>query len=579
MADPLTVSVLASLAVQKFVETSVIDLAKRFTTEAFAKSRTNKFQKAALDNAIGQAITCFFTLIHNELVLAGLDEPTQKTYERSLMNFIDDKDVRTALGVVFDPSAKAPNATMLEATWKKLKLKPLPDDFDWSKIAKSYKHRVDQIVRDSSELRDLLNSRNIEANHSKVNLSFKDLSFKDFSFKDFSFKDFSNAILSNANLSNADLSNADLSNADLSNADLNEANLNEANLSNANLSNANLSNANLSNANLSNANLYGVQALQTNFNSAVLTGACIEDWNINSKTELENIVCQAIYLKMNLIDGKFTNRRPSDEDAIFADGDFARLVRKAQDTVDLIFRNGIDWKALAISMERFKVESNGAELTIQAIENKGEDDFVIKVNVPADANKSELEKFLKQKYEFALNTLESQYRSQLEAKDREIEIQRHQNTNLTEIMKLMASRSINVVNTAISESNRVSDNISINQSGAINPNASVAKDNARVQNILHNYPAEQQKSLAEAAAEIQQLLEQLSATYPTTTIAEKSAVATKAIDTIEKNPAQKAKIVKALKAGGIGLLKELVEPVMKPVTNILFPMLEALTED
>ena len=284
-------------------------------------------------------------------------------------------------------------------------------------------------------------------------------------------------------------------------------------------------------------------------------------------------------MKWNQIDDKFTDRRPSDKGAIFAGGDFARLVRKAQDTVDLIFRNGVNWQALSISIERFKVESNGAELSIQAIEDKGEGNFVIRVSVPIDANKSKLEKFLKSNYELARNALETQHQSQLETKDRELEIHRKQNTDLTEIMKLMASGSITVVSNAISESNRVSDNISINQPGAINPNAFVAKDNARVQNTLHNYPVEQQKSLAEAASEIQQLLEQLSETYPTTTIAERSTVATKAIETIEKNPAQKAKIVKALKVGGIAMLKELVEPVMKPVTNILFPMLEELTKD
>jgi uncharacterized protein YjbI with pentapeptide repeats len=430
-----------------------------------------------------------------------------------------------------------------------------------------------------------------DANFREANLSEANLSEANLSGANLKDADLSNANLSEANLCRADLSGSDLSNfANLSGVNLSGVNLSEANLSGADLSGANLSEADLWNANLSGANLSGadlsganlsrVQALGTYFNCAVLTGVCIEDWNINTNTNLEKVECQAFYLRKNQTIGKYTDRRPSDENAIFSNGDFARLVRKAQDTVDLIFRNGIDWKALAISIERFKVESNGAELTIQAIENKGEDGFVIRVNVPADANKSELEKFLKQEYEFALNALEAQYRSQLEAKDREIiESYRHNSTNLSEIMKLMASRQINVVNTAISESKSVSDNISINQSGAINPNASVAKDSARIQNILHNYPAEQQKSLAEAAAEIQQLLEQLSATYPTTTIAEKSAVATKAIETIEKNPAQKAKIVKALKVGGIAALKELVEPVMKPVTNILFPMLEELTKD
>ena len=310
----------------------------------------------------------------------------------------------------------------------------------------------DTDINDADLCTDFSNANLSNANLSNVNLSDANLSAAilikaDLSDADLWSADFSNANLSNANLSDAGLGDANLSNANLSNANLSDANLSDANLNNANLNNANLRSADLSGSKLSGVDLSGVQALQTNFNSAVLTGVCIEDWNINSNTELENIVCQAIYLKKDRNVSKFTDRRPSDEDAIFDDGDFARLVRKAQDTVDLIFRNGIDWKALAISMERFKVESNGAELTIQTIDNKGDGDFVISVNVPADANKSELEKFLKQEYEFARIALEAQYRSQLEAKDLEIEIHRQQNTDLTEIMKLMASKPINIVNT------------------------------------------------------------------------------------------------------------------------------------
>jgi len=48
------------------------------------------------------------------------------------------------------------------------------------------------------------------------------------------------------------------------------------------------------------------------------------------------------------------------------------------------------------------------------------------------------------------------------------------------------------------------------------------------------------------------------------------------IEEIEKNPIQKAKIVKALKVGGVAAIKELVDPIAKPVVNVLLPMLEIL---
>ncbi|NER33244.1 MAG: hypothetical protein F6J93_04095 [Oscillatoria sp. SIO1A7] len=92
----------------------------------------------------------------------------------------------------------------------------------------------------------------------------------------------------------------------------------------------------------------------------------------------------------------------------------------------------------------------------------------------------------------------------------------------------------------------------------------------------NNVPAEEKTNLAEAAAEIQELLDQLSQTYPTTTAAEKASVAAKAVEEIEKKPDTKGKIIKALKAGGKAALMELTN---NPVVKVLLPMLESLLED
>ncbi|MDJ0774116.1 MAG: hypothetical protein QNJ49_11940 [Mastigocoleus sp. MO_167.B18] len=63
-------------------------------------------------------------------------------------------------------------------------------------------------------------------------------------------------------------------------------------------------------------------------------------------------------------------------------------------------------------------------------------------------------------------------------------------------------------------------------------------------------------NLSEAAAEIQQLLNQLSQTYPTNTTTEKMTVATTAIQQIENNPKLRDRIVSALKTGGIQALAQ-----------------------
>jgi predicted transcriptional regulator len=93
---------------------------------------------------------------------------------------------------------------------------------------------------------------------------------------------------------------------------------------------------------------------------------------------------------------------------------------------------------------------------------------------------------------------------------------------------------------------------------------------------INNYSPEQRQTLAEAVKEIQQLLDQLSQTYPTTTAADKSAVAAKAMEEIEKQPDVKKKVLKALKAGGVAAVMELTN---NPVVNILTPMLQSLLDE
>ena len=94
-------------------------------------------------------------------------------------------------------------------------------------------------------------------------------------------------------------------------------------------------------------------------------------------------------------------------------------------------------------------------------------------------------------------------------------------------------------------------------------------NNNHQQNI--NYATEQKQTLAEAAAEIQQLLEQLSQTNPTTTTAEKMAVVTEAAEQIEKDPTLKSRVVGALKSGGTEAFKEAID---HPLVNILVATIE-----
>jgi hypothetical protein len=98
------------------------------------------------------------------------------------------------------------------------------------------------------------------------------------------------------------------------------------------------------------------------------------------------------------------------------------------------------------------------------------------------------------------------------------------------------------------------------------------KGNAKVAGVINE---SQQKSLAEVAKEIQELLEQLSQTYPTTTTTTIMEVVVKAIYIIEDDPSFKSKIIKVLKDVGAESFREAVD---HPLANILMAGIEAWTE-
>ncbi|NEQ38526.1 MAG: hypothetical protein F6K40_20540 [Okeania sp. SIO3I5] len=86
---------------------------------------------------------------------------------------------------------------------------------------------------------------------------------------------------------------------------------------------------------------------------------------------------------------------------------------------------------------------------------------------------------------------------------------------------------------------------------------------------IHNYSSEQKQNLADAAAEIQQLLQQLEQSYPNATEIEKqSALAVTLQQEIKQNSTLKARLRNALKQGGIEALKILFAPIGIPIEMV-----------
>ena len=360
-------------------------------------------------------------------------------------------------------------------------------------------------------------------------------------------------------------------------ANLRGANLKGANLNKAILKCADISEATLEDANLEWANLTEAQAIGTDFTHAYFTGACLEAWNIDSTTTLTKVDCQYVFLLEEPNPQGSRERRPHDPDRVFEPGDFEKLYNKIINTVQILLRNGVNQEAFRQAFQKIMAENPAITSdSIQFIEKKG-NDILLTLEVPEATDKGNFERQFLAVYEARL---EAAKQTAL------LEAERSHNHDMKEFVRaaLKSNESsnpiINLTNTAKAESD-MSDKPqsvhigNIDQSRANNPNNfNVFNDNARQVNTI-NFTSEQKQTLAEAAAEIQQLLNQLSQTNPTTTNKEKMIVVGEVIDQIETNPTLKNKVINALKAGGVEAFKEAID---HPLVNILMATIDGWTE-
>ncbi|MDJ0903340.1 MAG: COR domain-containing protein [Xenococcus sp. MO_188.B8] len=167
------------------------------------------------------------------------------------------------------------------------------------------------------------------------------------------------------------------------------------------------------------------------------------------------------------------------------------------------------------------------------------------------------------------------YQTRLEDRDKEI-------NRLSLLVKQMSERQkvqqifygeVEVATGNVERDQNIKEN-TYNQSGniGIGHNEGTISGNAKIAGVMNEAV---QQDLAEAALEIQQLLDQLSKTYPTKTLAQKGAVADKTIEEIKNNPALLKKVTQAIDASGINKLAEVVD---RPIFNLAKDDIEVALE-
>jgi transcriptional regulator with XRE-family HTH domain len=286
----------------------------------------------------------------------------------------------------------------------------------------------------------------------------------------------------------------------------------------------------------------------------------------------QNALAEELQISRSTV-SKFFNGHPVDrlsfeEICNVLDLDWVSVVVKRSskelETIDLPFQDGIDWKAFAHSFKEVQVENKDTQLDVQSIEKKGDGVLIVRVGVSPDTNKTKIHSDFMQGYEFARKELEEKYQAQLRVKEEQI----------NQLFTIVNQQFL--VQKAMAENSKKTSNYDLR--GSQFAGGFVDAETVHAHQIgggINNYTPEKKKNLAEAAAEIQQLLEQLSQTNPTATELEKLTIVAKAADEIKNNPILKARVINALNAEGTEVLKEAID---HPLINILVAMIQGWTE-
>jgi hypothetical protein len=371
----------------------------------------------------------------------------------------------------------------------------------------------------------------------------------------------------------ADLDHADLHGAWLAGASLRGARLADAELTGADLTGADLTGADLSRATLIGADLSG----------AVLTGALLDGWNIDAATRLNGVVADHVFLAAGP-GGERRERRPQG-DGHFGPGDFGMLFEQALATVDLIFRNGIDWDAFHAAFDNLKDwhaartgrAPDDAGVHVQSIENGAAGQLVVRVAVPADADKDADYRRLVADYEANLARLTAErdgLAGQLGHNRELLAVERRHNATLECLIDATRAQPITLIQQNAPEAAHMSTGDIINQTGNFSgSNVNVKSSLEHVTQAIGTLPdtdAATRAELARLTAELSALLQQV----PPAQAAEAEAVATLTGELIDKAAAQPRNPA-LLKASADALLNsarglaERVAPVLKVVEQVV----------
>ena len=195
-------------------------------------------------------------------------------------------------------------------------------------------------------------------------------------------------------------------------------NLQAANLTDASFIGADLNEANLQDADFTRAKLVKTRLYGADLTHSCLSGACIQDWAISTDTQLEQVVCMHIYMRLPTQEDPDPWRKPDNRNETFKEGDFTDFIAPIIKTLDLYrqqnvdprqiaskFKSldfyhygGIDPAAAAVALKQLSEENPEAGLEVITLEGRGSEKIRLQAVVTGDANSSQLNAKYFEKY-------------------------------------------------------------------------------------------------------------------------------------------------------------------------------------
>jgi len=118
-----------------------------------------------LKKALGEALQQFLKIVEDELEfecnLAGAQ--IRDNYQIPMGKFIRHQEVKPLLGTAFAKDCRRIDSKQLAKIWRKHEPRAMPTEFDWERVAQQYVREVKRIIKQSPQLKALLELETLEA--------------------------------------------------------------------------------------------------------------------------------------------------------------------------------------------------------------------------------------------------------------------------------------------------------------------------------------------------------------------------------------------------------------------------------